>query len=57
MAILRIVFHQILKVAALAWLYDQPSLEPRADHLFDVISGAVLTVPAGAHQEQTPAQR
>ena len=30
-------------VAALAWLYDQPSLAPRADHLFDVISSAVLT--------------
>lgn len=30
-------------VAALAWLYDQPSLAQRADHLFDVISSAVLT--------------
>jgi AcrR family transcriptional regulator len=29
-------------VAALAWIYDQPSLAPRADHLFDVISSAVL---------------
>ena len=32
-------------VASLAWLYDQPSLAVRADHLFDVISGAVLTSP------------
>jgi len=30
-------------VAALAWLYDQPSLAPRADHLFDVMTSAVLT--------------
>jgi AcrR family transcriptional regulator len=30
-------------VAALAWLYDQPALAPRADHLFEVISGAILT--------------
>ncbi|TXN32390.1 TetR/AcrR family transcriptional regulator [Lacisediminihabitans profunda] len=29
-------------VAALAWVYDQPSLALRADHLFDVISGSVL---------------
>lgn len=29
-------------VGALAWLYDQPSVKPRADHLFDVISSAVL---------------
>ncbi|MER8010224.1 TetR/AcrR family transcriptional regulator [Streptomyces sp. NPDC094149] len=30
-------------IAALAWLGDQPSLAPRADHLFDVIAGAILT--------------
>lgn len=30
-------------VAALAWLGDQPSLAPRADHLFDVVAGAILT--------------
>lgn len=29
-------------VGALAWLGDQPSLAKRADHLFDVISGAIL---------------
>lgn len=29
-------------VGALAWLNDQPSLTSRADHLFDVISGAIL---------------
>jgi len=30
-------------VGALAWLGDQPSLAPRADHLFDVIANAILT--------------
>lgn len=29
-------------VGALAWLNDQPSLASRADHLFDVIAGAIL---------------
>lgn len=31
---------------SLAWLNDQPSLAPRADHLFDVVAGAILTRPA-----------
>ncbi|EUB98483.1 regulatory protein TetR [Rhizobium sp. CF080] len=42
-------------ISALAWLADQPPLVPRADHLFDVISSAILTdqrrpdhKPAGA---------
>ncbi|MEV5793525.1 TetR family transcriptional regulator [Streptomyces sp. NPDC052192] len=30
-------------VAALAWLGDQPSLAPRADHLFDLVANALLT--------------
>ncbi|MEU7255547.1 TetR/AcrR family transcriptional regulator [Streptomyces rimosus] len=30
-------------VAALAWLGDQPSLAPRADHLLDVVASAILT--------------
>lgn len=30
-------------VGALAWLSDQPSLAPRADHLFGVIASAILT--------------
>jgi AcrR family transcriptional regulator len=29
--------------AALAWLGDQPSLAPRAEHLFDIVASAVLT--------------
>jgi AcrR family transcriptional regulator len=33
-------------IAALAWLHDQPALAPRADHLFEVISGAILTSQA-----------
>ena len=31
---------------SLAWLGDQPSLAPRADHLFGVIVGAILTSSA-----------
>jgi AcrR family transcriptional regulator len=30
-------------VGALAWLGDQPSLAPRADHLFGVIASSILT--------------
>lgn len=29
-------------ISALAWLADQPPLVPRADHLFDVMVGALL---------------
>ncbi len=29
-------------IGALAWLGDQPSLQPRAGHLFDLIAGALL---------------
>ena len=29
--------------AALAWLGDQPAFASRADHLFDIITGAILT--------------
>jgi AcrR family transcriptional regulator len=32
-------------VGALAWLGDQPSLAPRADHLFGIIANAILTNP------------
>lgn len=34
-------------IAALAWLGDQPSLAPRAEHLFGVIAGALLTNRTG----------
>ncbi len=33
-------------VGALAWVYDQPSLAPRAEHLFRFIAGAILTKKA-----------
>jgi AcrR family transcriptional regulator len=46
-------------VASLAWLYDQPSLAQRADHIFGVISSAVLTSQAGnaVSEERTRARR
>jgi len=34
-------------IAALAWLREQPSHAARADHIFDVISGAILTRKEG----------
>jgi AcrR family transcriptional regulator len=33
-------------VGALAWLHDQPSLAPRVDHLFRLITSAILIDPA-----------
>lgn len=33
-------------VGALARIHDQPSLSPRADHLFGLIAGAILTSPS-----------
>jgi AcrR family transcriptional regulator len=45
-------------VGALAWLYDQPSVALRADHLFGVISSAVLTSQAGSGvSEERPRAR
>ncbi|WP_327187167.1 TetR/AcrR family transcriptional regulator [Streptomyces sp. NBC_01334] len=41
-------------VAGLAWLSDQPSLAPRADHLFDVVASAILTNPASTDPGETP---
>ncbi|MEU9270857.1 TetR/AcrR family transcriptional regulator [Streptomyces sp. NPDC048251] len=41
-------------VAGLAWLSDQPSLAPRADHLFDVVASAILTNPASTDPGTTP---
>ncbi|WP_314225256.1 TetR/AcrR family transcriptional regulator [Streptomyces zaehneri] len=41
-------------VAGLAWLSDQPSLAPRADHLFDVVASAILTNRANTDPERTP---
>ncbi|MFF4055549.1 TetR/AcrR family transcriptional regulator [Streptomyces sp. NPDC001668] len=46
-------------VAALAWLGDQPSLAPRADHLFDVVASAILPAArsSDAEEEHPPAVR
>ena len=46
-------------VAALAWLYDQPALAHRADHLLGVISSTVLSGQAGRGdgQERPRARR
>ncbi|MET8170529.1 TetR/AcrR family transcriptional regulator [Streptomyces sp. NPDC005329] len=41
-------------VAALAWLSDQPSLAPRADHLFDVVASAIMTNAASANTGGAP---
>lgn len=35
-------------VGALTWINDQPALAARADHLFDIISGAILVRPIAA---------
>ncbi|QIY76337.1 TetR/AcrR family transcriptional regulator [Streptomyces sp. RLB1-33] len=44
-------------VAALAWLSDQPSLAPRADHLFDVVASAILTSAGNGDTEGEPRPR
>ncbi|MFF2205563.1 TetR/AcrR family transcriptional regulator [Streptomyces sp. NPDC058145] len=38
-------------VEALAWIGDQRSLAPRADHLFDVVASAILTSTASSDAE------
>jgi AcrR family transcriptional regulator len=35
-------------ISALAWAAGQPSFAPRADHLFHIIAGAILTSPKTA---------
>jgi AcrR family transcriptional regulator len=35
-------------IGALGWLGDQPSFAPRADHLFDLITSAILLLPKTA---------
>lgn len=41
-------------IAALAWLGDQPSVAGRADHLFDVIAGAILSAPTSSTAHGKP---
>ena len=33
-------------MSALGWAAGQPSFASRADHLFDIIAGAILTKPS-----------
>ena len=42
---------------SLAWLSDQPSLAPRADHLFDVVASAILTSAGSSGPEGEPPPR
>ncbi|MGI5133690.1 MULTISPECIES: TetR/AcrR family transcriptional regulator [unclassified Streptomyces] len=39
---------------SLAWLSDQPSLAPRADHLFDVVVSAIVTSAGSSDAERAP---
>ncbi|MFJ3787961.1 TetR/AcrR family transcriptional regulator [Kitasatospora sp. NPDC090091] len=41
-------------VAALAWLGDQPSLAPRADHLLTVVASAILAGEGSSGIESAP---
>jgi hypothetical protein len=42
-------------VAMLAWLGAQHPLAPRADHLFEVVAGAILTsAGSGDAEERRP---
>ncbi|MFE9989683.1 MULTISPECIES: TetR/AcrR family transcriptional regulator [unclassified Streptomyces] len=43
-------------VAALAWLGDQPSLAPRADHLFGLVANALLTAARSAGSAGMPSR-
>lgn len=47
----------LFSLRALAWPGDQPSLEPRADHLFEVIAGAILTKQSGTDAKRVDARR
>jgi hypothetical protein len=46
-------------IAALAWLGDQPSLGQHAEHLFEIIASAILTIPAsdGGRARRRPRTR
>ncbi|MDC7341057.1 TetR/AcrR family transcriptional regulator [Streptomyces lydicus] len=44
-------------IAMLAWLGDQPSLAPRADHLFDVVASAILTSAGNSVTERASSPR
>jgi hypothetical protein len=46
-------------IAALAWLSDQAAVAPRVDHLFGVVTSAILTNQGGDHvkAERRPAKK
>jgi len=46
-------------ISALAWLNDQPSFAPRAEHLFDVVASAILSRRASTDggKRRSPAPR
>ncbi|AOP47930.1 TetR/AcrR family transcriptional regulator [Streptomyces lydicus] len=44
-------------IAMLAWVGDQPTLVPRANHLFDLVASAVLTRADGDRGTGAPGER
>lgn len=44
-------------IAMLAWVGDQPTLAPRANHLFDLVTSAVLTRADGDRGTGAPGER
>lgn len=46
-------------IGALAWLRDQASVAPRVDHLFSIITGAILTTQGldSGKEQRRPARR
>ncbi len=41
-------------MSALAWLAGQPAFAPRADHLFRIITNAILTNPSSNDVKKMP---
>jgi hypothetical protein len=41
-------------MSALGWLVGQPSFAPRADHLFDLIAGAILAKRSSDDAKMAP---
>jgi AcrR family transcriptional regulator len=44
-------------MSALGWLFDQPSFAPRADHLFHLITSAILTNPSSSDVKKARKRR
>jgi AcrR family transcriptional regulator len=43
-------------ISALGWLFCQPSFAPRADHLFHIITSAILPNRLGKNQARSPSE-